>query len=134
MEALDPETELKRAATWLKDVEAFEMYFTGVGGDRIYAKYLRPENAKNAPVCRGQRGSSQELGGAEEAYADIKEYFRNYDPRHEREDEIFYKLGYIDVQNLAKRIKAKVIFYPDYTHELLLGEPDITMEWFLKED
>lgn len=44
------------------------------------------------------------------AYAEIGEYFRLFDPTHAREKEIFTKLGYIDIQNLAKRIKAEVLF------------------------
>lgn len=44
------------------------------------------------------------------AYAEIAEYFRNFDPHHEREDEIFTKLGYIDIQHFAERIKAKTLW------------------------
>ena len=44
------------------------------------------------------------------AAQEIREYFRWYDPLHEREDEFFEKLGYIDVQNLAGYIKANVLF------------------------
>ncbi len=43
------------------------------------------------------------------AYEGLDYYFRYYDPLHLREDEIFEKLGYIDAQNFAHRIKAKVI-------------------------
>ncbi len=43
-------------------------------------------------------------------YAEIYEYFSRFDPCHEREDEIFTKLGYIDIQNLAQRIKTPVLF------------------------
>ena len=43
------------------------------------------------------------------AYAELKDYFRHFDPRHERADEIFTKLGYIDVQHLAPRIRAEVL-------------------------
>ncbi len=42
------------------------------------------------------------------AYAELKTYFRNFDPRHEREEEIFTRLGYIDIQYLVPRIKAEV--------------------------
>jgi len=45
------------------------------------------------------------------AYSELKEYFRHFDPRHEREKEIFTKLGYIDVHNMAHRIKARVRMY-----------------------
>ena len=49
-----------------------------------------------------------EMDMAERAYEELKTYFRNFDPRHEREEEIFTKLGYIDLQFLAPRIKAKL--------------------------
>ena len=42
------------------------------------------------------------------AYEGLKYYFRHFDPTHEREDEIFERLGYIDIQNISKRIKAEV--------------------------
>lgn len=45
-----------------------------------------------------------------DAQDEIKEYFRFFDPMHLREKEIFNKLGYIDIQNLVKRIKAEVLF------------------------
>ena len=95
------------------------------------------------------------------AYEGLHYYFRHFDPRHEREDEIFTKLGYIDVQFLAPRIKAKVlmatglldttcppstqfamynkltcekqsVIYPDYGHEALKGHEDIVFS-FLSE-
>lgn len=43
------------------------------------------------------------------AYRDIRYYFKNYDPTHAREDEVFSKLGYIDVQNLANRIRGEIL-------------------------
>lgn len=87
------------------------------------------------------------------AYEGLRYYFRNCDPLHEREDEIFYKLGYIDIQNLAPRIRARVLMgtglmdttcppstqfavynkitspkeiliYPDFGHETLKGHDD----------
>lgn len=50
-----------------------------------------------------------EMDLAKDAYDELKYFFRMFDPRHEREDEIFYRLGYIDIQNLANRIQAQVI-------------------------
>ena len=87
------------------------------------------------------------------AYEGLRYYFRWFDPTHEREDEIFEKLGYIDIQFLAPRIRAKVmmatclmdttcppstqfaaynkmtcersvVFYPDYAHEEPLVHKD----------
>lgn len=98
-----------------------------------------------------------------EAFAELTHYFRTRDPRHEREDEVFTRLGYVDVKNLAKRIKAKSlvftalsdtavppagqfaaynnmvcekkhIIYPDFGHEGLRGEKDIMMRFFLAEE
>jgi cephalosporin-C deacetylase len=71
---------------------------------------LEPGIKKLAPVypflCDYKRVWDMDL--AKEAYAEIKNYFRQFDPRHEREDEIFMKLGYIDLQNLVKRIQGEV--------------------------
>ena len=46
-----------------------------------------------------------------DAYVELREYFRHFDPLHEREVEVFTKLGYIDVHNMAHRIRAKVRMY-----------------------
>jgi cephalosporin-C deacetylase len=43
------------------------------------------------------------------AYEELKTFFRNFDPRHEREEEIWTRLGYIDNQHLAPRIRADVL-------------------------
>lgn len=94
------------------------------------------------------------------AYEELKTYFRIYDPKHQRENEIFTKLGYIDIQNFAPRIKADVFFftglmdticppstqfaaynkiesnkkinlYPDYAHEGIPGVDDEIYEFML---
>ena len=98
----------------------------------------------------------------ERAYVELKEYFRHFDPRHERENEIFEKLGYIDIQNITKRIKAKVMMftglrddvcppstqfaaynkitspkqvkiYPDFGHEGLPDSGELAMQFFLED-
>lgn len=50
-----------------------------------------------------------QVGHAYSAYDELAKYFRGCDPLHEREDEAFEKLGYIDVHNLATRIKSEVL-------------------------
>jgi len=95
-----------------------------------------------------------EIDLAKDAYDELKTYFRLFDPLHNREEEIFTKLGYIDVQFLAPRIKAETMmtvglmdtvcppssqfaaynkiqgeevrscFYPDFGHEGLPGVND----------
>ncbi|MDD5260609.1 MAG: alpha/beta fold hydrolase [Methylacidiphilales bacterium] len=262
-------------------VECFDLYFTGVRGARIHAKYLRPKHSKKpgpavllfhgysgnsgewadklnyvsqgycvaALDCRGQGGLSEDKGGtkgnthrghiirglddhpdnllfrhifldtaqlarivmgfpevdanrvgahggsqggaltlacaaleprirkaaplypflsdylrvwemdlARDAYQELRDYFRLFDPRHERKDEVFRTLGYIDLQNLAPRIRADVLLfmglmdticppssqfatynkitapkqlklYPDYGHEHLPGHVDMTFNF-----
>jgi cephalosporin-C deacetylase len=102
-----------------------------------------------------------EMDQAKDAYAELKEYFRLFDPLHAREDEIFEKLGYIDLQFLAHRIKADVLWaislmdticppstqfaaynkivspksmdiYPDFGHENLPKYNDRVFEFTLK--
>jgi len=274
LDATDPAPKLiPSKAIAPRNAEACDLWFTGVGGARIYAKYLRPKNAPRphpailhfhgytgnsgdwsdklnyvsegfsvaALDCRGQGGKSEDnsatlgnthhghiirglndspekllfrsifldtaqlarvvmsleevdaervasIGGSQggalsivcaaleprikkcvsvfpflsdyrrtwemdlykDAYAELRTYFRHFDPLHEREDEIFTRLGYIDIKNLAPRIKADVLMglslmdticppstqfavfnnlsgskegaiYPDFGHETLPG-------------
>jgi len=41
------------------------------------------------------------------AYQELSYYLRWYDPRHEHMDEFFDRLGYIDIQNFAPRVKCQ---------------------------
>ena len=52
-----------------------------------------------------------EMDLAKDAYAELKEYFRHFDPNHTQEAAIFEKLGYIDIQHLAPRIRAEVLWF-----------------------
>lgn len=282
MKAVDPGVELVPGKFQVPFADCFDLYFTGVGGSRVHAKYIRPKNSKAphpavlqfhgysggagewndklnyaalgfsvaALDCRGQGGSSQDLGIttgntyrghiirglddspdkllfrsifldtaqlagivmdmpevdetrvgamggsqgggltlacasleprinrlapafpflcdykrvwemdlAKDAYEELRTYFRQFDPLHSREKEIFTRLGYIDVQFLTKRIKGKVmmavglmdtvcppstqfaafnkitapketVIYPDFGHEGLPGFNDMTFEFF----
>lgn len=274
MKAVEPNLELKPSDFQVPNADCMELRFTGVGGSRIYAKYLKPKNIdKPVPLIimfhgytcssgnwndklafvsqgyavvaldsRGQSGFSEDLGGTHGitfrghiirglsdndpkkllfrqnfldtaqlagiimdfdeidetrvgvyggsqggalslvcaaleprikmatvaypflsdykrvwqlelptmAYMELREYFRYYDPLHEKEDEIFNLLSYIDIQHLMPRIKADVLFgvglmddtcppstsfaaynklqtkkelliYPDFGHENLTG-------------
>ena len=276
MKALDAKVELVPAKFTAPGVDCFDLFFTGVGGARVHAKYLRPQSAPTphpavvifhgysgnsgdwfdklawtahgysvlALDCRGQGGYSQDRGGvtgttlnghiirglddapqqllfrqivldtaqlaglamqlpevdpqrvgatggsqgggltlacaaleprikraapvfpflcdyqrvwemdlATNAYTELRTYFRQFDPQHNREQEIFTKLGYIDCQHLAPRIRGEVlmvtglmdqvcppstqfaaynkitakknmVIYPDYGHEGLPGAND----------
>jgi cephalosporin-C deacetylase len=116
---------------------------------------LVPEIKKAAPIfpflCDYQRVWEMDL--AKDAYEELRTYFRNFDPLHKNEAEIFTRLGYIDNQHLANRIKAEVLMpvglmdticppssqfaaynkitsakrlliYPDFGHEHLPGAQD----------
>lgn len=238
MHALDPKVELVPAKFQAPDAECFHLYFNGVGGARVHAKFLRPKHAQQphpavvffhgysgnsgdwadklnyvgqgftvaALDCRGQGGLSEDPGGvigntlhghiirglddalagqpekllfrqifldtaelvrivmdmpevdadrvgvtggsqggaltvacisleprikraapvfpflsdykrvwemdqAANAYSELKEYFRLFDPRHEKEEAIFEKLGYIDIHNLSDRICSDVYWF-----------------------
>lgn len=281
MRSVDPELELKPHSLNAGFAECFDLLFTGIGGARIYAKYLRPKGKANCPAvvmfhgysinsgdwsdklayvangfcvaamdCRGQGGLSEDIGGVlgttlnghiirgledspekllyrqifldtaqlagivmdlpevdgdrvgctggsqgggltlacaaleprirraapwypflsdykrvwemdldVAAYDELRKFFRLRDPRHLRENEIFNRLGYIDIQHLAPRIKAEVLMgmglmdtitppstcfaafnkisskkhveiYPDYGHEGLPGFGDMVFEFF----
>lgn len=236
LDALDPQLEMRPHSLLSHSAECFDLFFTGTGGARVHAKYLRPKHAATpqpcvvmfhgysgdsgdwhdklawvsqgfsvaALDCRGQAGQSEDpvgtrgntlhghiirglddalhgkpeklyyrnvfldtallarlvmempevdaarvgaLGGsqgggltlacaalepriklaaptfpflcdyqrvwemdlAKDAYAEIKNYFRHFDPRHEREQAIWTALGHIDCQHLAPRIQAQVL-------------------------
>lgn len=83
------------------------------GGLTIACASLVPEIKIAVPqfpfLCDYKRVWEMDL--AENAYSELKWYFRSKDPRHEREEEIFTKLGYIDLQFLAPRIKADITMF-----------------------
>jgi len=284
MHSVDPRVELVPYATKSNGAEFYDLFFTGVGGARIHAKYLRPVGSNKphpavvvlhgysgnsgdwfgclgwvsqsfsvaAIDVRGQGGISEDLGGtvgntlrghiirgltdtpekllfraiyldcaqlagivmgmpevdatrvgvtggsqgggltlacaaleprlklaaplypflcdyrrvwemdlAVGAYEELRQYLRFFDPLHEREDEIFTRLGYIDNQFLAPRIKAEVlmftglmdticppstqfaaynkitakknvVIYPDFGHEGLPQAADKTFEFMCR--
>jgi cephalosporin-C deacetylase len=233
MQAVDPAVELVPSEFQCPQADCFHLYFTGVGGARVHAKYLRPKTPKTsvhpavlrfhgysgdsgdwweklpyvglgfsvaALDCRGQGGRSEDQGGvlgntlhghiirglddapekllyrnhfldtallakiildfpevdvdrvgamgmsqgggltlacaalepriqraapmcpflcdyqrvwemdlARDAFQELTDYFRRFDPRHEREKEIFARLGFIDCQHLAPRIQATTL-------------------------
>ncbi|GIO40274.1 acetylxylan esterase [Paenibacillus apis] len=283
LEAVDPQVELVPSEFQAPQAECFDLYFTGVQGARIHAKYVRPKAAATphpavlqfhgyawnsgdwndklayasigysiaAMDCRGQGGRSEDagqvkgttlrghiirglddhpdkllfrqifldtvqlarivmsfpevdeqrvgaMGGsqgggltiacsaleprikrlapvypflsdyrrvwemdlAKDAYEELRNFFRFHDPLHKREEEIFNKLGYIDIQHLADRIQGEVLMavglmdticppstqfaaynkiqapkqlevYPDFGHEYLPGFGDRTLQFML---
>ena len=97
---------------------------------------------------------------AKDAYKELQEYFRHSDPMHQRDLTIFEKLGYIDIQFLAPRVQAEVLWgislmdticppssqfavynkltspkemliYPDFGHEPLPGWNDQAFQFLM---
>lgn len=155
--------QLARIVMDMPDVDATRVGATGRsqgGGLTLACAALEPRIARAAPVfpflCDYRRVWALEL--AKNAYMELEEYFRRFDPLHEREEEIFTKLGYIDNQHLAPRIRAQVLMttglvdricppstqfaaynkiqsakdmriYPDFGHEVLPGSEDANFQF-----
>ncbi|MCX6944086.1 MAG: acetylxylan esterase, partial [Opitutales bacterium] len=66
---------------------------------------LEPRIKRAAPIfpflCDYQRVWEMDL--AKDAYEELRTWFRQFDPLHAREREVFTRLGYIDCQYLAPR-------------------------------
>jgi cephalosporin-C deacetylase len=157
--------ELARIVMAMPEVDAARVGAMGGsqgGALTIACACLEPGINRIAPVhpflCDYQR--VWEMDMAKDAYAELREYFRNFDPQHKREAEIFTKLGYIDLQHMVKRIGAevlmqtglmdaicppssqfaaynkitstkKLVIYPDFGHEGLPGSSDIIFEYMM---
>lgn len=124
---------------------------------------LTPKLNRCAPtypfLCDYQRVWEMDL--AKDAYQELRDYFRRYDPLHAHEKEIFTLLGYIDNQHIAHRIQAKtlmftglmdnicppssqfatynkitsekdVVIYPDFGHEYLPFAAEKAMQFMLE--
>lgn len=81
------------------------------GALAIACAALEPRIRKVAPVYPFLSDYKRvwEMDLAKDAYAELRTFFRQFDPQHKREEEIFTRLGYIDIQNLAPRIRAEVL-------------------------
>lgn len=124
---------------------------------------LEPRVRMAAPVfpflCDYKRVWEMDL--CRDAYAELRTFFRLFDPTHAREQEIFTRLGYIDLQFLAPRIRARTLMavglmdticppssqfaaynkitapkdltiYPDFGHETLPGHNDRTFRFLME--
>lgn len=131
------------------------------GGLTLACAALEPRIRKAAPMYPFLSDYLRvwEMDLAKNAYAELTTYFRLFDPRHERREEIFTRLGYIDIQHLAPRIEAEVLMftglmdticppstqfaaynkigspkevliYPDFAHETVPGYGDLVLNFF----
>jgi cephalosporin-C deacetylase len=154
---------LARIVMEMPEVDATRVAASGGsqgGGLTLACAALEPRIWRAAPVfpflCDYQRVWEMDL--ARDAYDELTYYFTRFDPTHEHEEEIFTRLGYIDVQHLAKRIEARVlmwtalmdmicppstqfaaynkissekemVLYPDFGHDDLPGQHDRLFEF-----
>jgi cephalosporin-C deacetylase len=150
--------ELARIVMEMPDVDERHVGATGWsqgGALTVACAALEPRIARIAPVYPFLSDYRRvwEMDMAKDAYNELKEWFRRFSPRHENEAEVFEKLGYIDIQHLAPRVRAEVLWsiglmdticppssqfaaynkivskkrmdiYPDYVHEHIRGAPD----------
>lgn len=143
----------------LPEVDSARVCTTGVsqgGGLALACAALEPSIVRVAALypflCDWLR--VWELGLAESAYQGIRDHLRAFDPTHQRRDEFFQRMGYIDVQHLAPRVRGTVllgtgladevcppstqfaaynkiqspkrqVIYPDYGHEDIPGWRDL---------
>ena len=157
--------QLARIVMAMEEVDEARVGATGIsqgGGLTLACAALTPKLNRAAPMvpflCDYKRVYEMDL--AKDAYAEINEHFRRFDPLHEREDEIFTRLGYIDNQHLAHRIRARVLMFvglmdticppstqfaaynkitsskdtviwPDFGHEVAPGGDEICMQFML---
>ena len=153
-------------ATTLPNIDPNRIFAHGAsqgGGLTLACAALAPDIiAKCAPVypflCDYRRVWEMDLANG--AYEELKTFFRIQDPLHVRENEVFEKLGYVDCQHLAPRIKCptlmatglmdttcppstqfaafnkipgdkQTLIYPDYGHDGLPGMTEKVMQFFL---
>ena len=155
--------QLARVMMEMPEVDADRVGATGMsqgGGLTLACAALEPRIKKAAPVfpflCDYQRVWEMDL--ALNAYEELRLYFRHFDPTHARVEEAFTRLGYIDNQHLAPRIRGQVLvpiglmdavcppstqfaaynkitapkellIYPDFAHENLPGCNDRIYEF-----
>jgi cephalosporin-C deacetylase len=150
--------QLTRIVMAAPEVDATRVGVTGAsqgGGLTLACAALEPRVRAAAPVYPFLSDYLRvwEMDLATEAYEELRTYLRTFDPTHERVEQTFHDLGYIDVHNLAPRIKAAVLMqtglmdticppstqfaaynaitaakqmvvYPDYEHEALPQQDD----------
>lgn len=106
--------ELAGIIMQLPEVDAGRVGVTGWsqgGGLTLACAALEPRVKRLAPVYPFLSDYRRvwEMDLAKGAYEELRLFFRHHDPQHEREEEIFTRLGYIDIQHLAPRIQGEVL-------------------------
>ena len=106
--------QMARIVMDMEDVDATRVAATGGsqgGALTLACVALEPRVSRAAPVFPFLSDYKRvwKMDLAENAYEELRTYFRQFDPLHQREDEIFAKLGYVDIQFLAPRIRGEVM-------------------------
>ena len=157
--------QLARIVMAMDDVDETRVGATGAsqgGALTLACAALTPKLNRAAPIYPFLSDYQRvwEMDLAKDAYEELREYFRRFDPLHERETEVFTLLGYIDNQHIAHRTRAKVLMltglmdnicppstqfaaynkltcdkdmliYPDFGHENLPQSGDRIIEFML---
>jgi cephalosporin-C deacetylase len=106
--------QMARIVMDMDDVDETRVAATGGsqgGALTLACVALEPRVSRAAPVFPFLSDYKRvwKMDLAENAYEELRTYFRQFDPLHKREDEIFAKLGYVDIQFLAPRIRGEVM-------------------------
>jgi cephalosporin-C deacetylase len=157
--------QLARIVMEMPDVDPDRVGATGGsqgGALTVACAALEPRIRRSAPVFPFLSDYKRvwEMDQARDAYAELHEYFRRFDPLHEKEDLVFEKLGYVDIHNLASRVCSEtfwviglmdticppstqfaaynrisapksMMIYPDFGHEGLPGVNDKIFEFLM---
>ncbi len=156
--------QLTRLVMDRPEIDADRIGATGAsqgGGLTLAAAALEPRIRLAAPVYPflSDYLRTWEMDLAEDAYAELRDHLRRFDPTHASVEAFFTTLGYIDVQHLAPRITATVlmatglmdticppstqfaaynkirsdkelVLYPDFEHESFPGHDDRILAFF----
>jgi cephalosporin-C deacetylase len=157
--------QLAKIVIEMPDVDPKRVGATGGsqgGGLTVACASLEPRIVRAAPVFPFLSDYKRvwEMDQAKDAYAELKDYFRRFDPNHTNEAAIFEKLGYVDIQHLSRRIQGQILWpiglmdtvcppssqfaaynkitapksmlvYPDFGHEGLPGVNDAIYQFLL---
>ena len=107
--------QLARIVMEMPDVD--ENRVGAVGGSQggaltVACAALEPRIRRAAPIFPFLSDYQRvwQIDQAKDAYAELSDWFRRFDPRHERENDVFTQLGYVDIQHLAPRIQGEVLW------------------------
>lgn len=107
--------QLARIVLEMPDVDANRVGVTGGsqgGALTVACAALEPRIKRAAPLFPFLSDYRRvwEMDQAKDAYKELQEYFRHSDPMHKLQAAVFEKLGYIDIQFLAPRIQAEILW------------------------